>query len=138
MLKKGAVVLHKQCQASYQSQALYWSLALISELIHSPDDGKVRTVKIRKSDGTEVVASIANLYPLELDTVFEHKSVENITDRQPPEHGRPEVESSRPAFITERDVSDSEEDHSSAEDVPVPSDLSTNKDSHQRPRKRAA
>ena len=76
-LKKGSVVLHKHPTKTKP----YWSLAIITELLPSSSDGKIRVVKIRKSDGSEVTASIINLYPLELEAVFESRNA-RLPDRE--------------------------------------------------------
>lgn len=43
----------------------FWPLAMVTELINGTD-GKVRSVKVRKSDNTLNVHSLKHLYPLEL------------------------------------------------------------------------
>lgn len=47
----------------------YWNLGRITELI-AGEDGLVRVVRVLKADHSVVTTSIANLYPLELDSRF--------------------------------------------------------------------
>ena len=137
-LKRGSVVLHKHPTKAKP----YWSLAIIIDLIESPDDRKIRTVRIRRSDGSEVVASIVNLYPLELNANFEQEELGNIEQRQTrledplDDSGDPLVNDSAVQVPVHEQ---SESDLSSDEDAAsVLSDNTADNDDQQRPRRRAA
>ena len=70
-VKVGSVVLFK---TPVQTRP-HWSFATITELNYGAD-GLVRSVKIRKSDGSTAVSSIKNLIPMELEDMYLNKEAE--------------------------------------------------------------
>ncbi|CAM1312777.1 Uncharacterised protein at_DN2450 [Pycnogonum litorale] len=82
-LKEGAVVLLKHPFKSKQ----YWSLVKITALFPGADN-EIRVAKIQRSDGTQTTSAINNLYPLELETIWndeieDHTSIQDQTNYQP-------------------------------------------------------
>ena len=61
-LKVGSIVLLKN---PFKAR-VFWTMVRIKEIIPS-NDGKIRAVKIQRSDGTSTMAAVCNLYPLELE-----------------------------------------------------------------------
>ena len=62
----------------------FWQLGRVLELIMG-DDHKVRSVKLKRGDGSVQVHSINLLYPMELSLTHSHQTTEVITDVDGPE-----------------------------------------------------
>ena len=63
-LKVGSIVLLKN---PFKAR-VFWTLVRIIEIMPS-HDGQIRAVRIQRSDRTETLAAVCNLYPLELETI---------------------------------------------------------------------
>ena len=65
----------------------FWSLGRVTEL-YTGNDGKTRSVRVRKADKSEGVYSICHLYPLELSL----NSIESVNSHVNSEVKNSEVE----------------------------------------------
>ena len=63
----------------------YWLLGRVTELIYD-EDGKVRTVKLKRGDGENVTHSIKHLYPMELSVTYDYQPVRPVQEVEATNH----------------------------------------------------
>ena len=83
-LKVGSIVL---LQTPSKSKP-FWILVKIKELLPGADN-QIRSVRITKPDGSESVASIQHLYPLELEVSQEHETLPDSDNLAHDSNGTP-------------------------------------------------
>ena len=71
----------------------FWHLGRIIELLPGTDQ-EVRVCKVKKSDSSEVVTSVENLFPLELSLDQSNPNVNNVVQSNLLQNGRESVNNS--------------------------------------------